>query len=55
VGEAMSVDAGEIGVRHRRAGRATWTRRWQAIPTRGAAAGRPAPGATRADWGGGHR
>ena len=27
VGEAMSVDAGETGVRHRRAGRATWTRR----------------------------
>jgi hypothetical protein len=27
VGEAMSVDAGETGVGHRRAGRATWTRR----------------------------
>jgi hypothetical protein len=27
VGEAMSVDAGETAVRHRRAGRATWTRR----------------------------
>jgi hypothetical protein len=26
VGEAMLVDAGETGVRHRRAGRPTWTR-----------------------------